>query len=97
MIGFPKPRRRKDDELRRLVSRKPCIICGTWPSDPDHITTRGAGGEDEPDNVWNLCRAHHAERHQIGLLTFIGKYHQAATWLHQHARVDVLFRMNTAV
>ena len=46
------------------------MVCGMTPSDPDHLRTRGAGGE----FVWPLCRAHHVERHQIGIRTFVKKY-----------------------
>ena len=33
-----------------------CIFPGL---DPHHITTRGAGGEDELENIISLCRHHH--------------------------------------
>jgi hypothetical protein len=36
--------------------------------DPDHATTRGAGGHDE--DTWPLCSRHHGERHRIGLSSF---------------------------
>jgi hypothetical protein len=35
-------------------------------SDPDHVTSRGAGGDDVAENVWTLCRRHHVERHNEG-------------------------------
>ena len=39
----------------------------------DHITTRGAGGQDE-GNGWGLCAEHHVERHTLGLKSFAAKY-----------------------
>lgn len=60
----------------------PCVVCESdGPSDPDHIKTRGSGGDDEPGNVWPLCRSHHVERHKIGIETFKSKYPWAWQWL----------------
>ena len=63
-----------------------------WPiiSDPDHVTTRGAGGGDTPDNVMPLCRRHHSERHQIGIGQMIRKYPSYRTWLQLAERTDIL-------
>lgn len=65
----------KDPELIEMVKARPCAACGKHgPSDPDHIRTRGAGGDDLYHNVWPLCRKHHTERHKIGLTTFVARY-----------------------
>lgn len=48
----------------------PCCICfAPPPSDPAHVRSRGAGGRDR-ENVVPLCRSHHCEQHQVGILTF---------------------------
>ena len=52
----------------------PCVVCGRLPSDPDHIKQRGSGGSDDTDNCWPVCRAHHTERHKIGLNSFVKRY-----------------------
>jgi len=46
-----------------------CLACGEPVGDPDHIRTRGAGGDDEQANLRPLCRAHHDARH-AGTLAF---------------------------
>lgn len=53
------------DRIRAM----PCAICGKpGPSDPAHVRSRGAGG------TWRdlvpLCRADHAELHEIGRHSF---------------------------
>lgn len=48
----------------------PCLVCGAAPpSDPAHVTTRGAGGGDRY-NVVPLCREHHDEQHRNGIANF---------------------------
>lgn len=73
------------------------MACGRYPtkdypSDPDHITTRGAGGDDVAINVWPLCRTHHVERHAKGLMYMIEKYETLQLWLQRAGRKDVLDR-----
>lgn len=59
-----------------------CIACGkSGPSDPDHIATRGSGGKDTVENLWPLCRAHHRERHDHGLLHMSQKYSSCDAFL----------------
>lgn len=55
----------------------PCIICGKTKVDIDHIRSRGAGGRDDDFNLWELCRDHHMEKHQISLKRFAEKYPSA--------------------
>jgi len=87
-----KEKRIVDKELLRSVSQMPCLVCNRYPSDPDHITTRGARGDDTPDNVWSLCRTHHQERHKIGLISLINKYPVLESWLLKYGREDILDR-----
>ncbi len=72
---FPKKTRTKDDEALQYVREKACAACGSPPpSDPHHITTRGAGGGDVSENLIALCRQHHNEIHQQGQTRFLVKY-----------------------
>lgn len=92
-------RRRQKRKSGRIVDRNfldqvkalPCLLCG-GVSDPDHITTRGAGGGDVKGNVWPVCRTHHIERGKIGLGTFIKKYPQLIVWLRDNGRNDIIER-----
>ncbi len=36
-----------------------------------HIRTRGAGGDNVPENLLSLCAEHHGEVHAMGLRRFI--------------------------
>lgn len=56
--------------MRCLVNDKHCH----GDTDGDHIKTFGSGGADCHENMWPLCRMHHAEKGQIGTQTFISKY-----------------------
>lgn len=77
-----------------FVKTLPCIACARRPpSDPDHITTRGAGGQDVAVNVWPLCREHHVERHAQGLKHMIDKYPSCKDWLERAGRQDVFDRI----
>ena len=78
---FPKSKRKEDKKLLAAVRKKPCLVCGKVPSDPDHIVTRGAGGGDDVWNVGPLGRRHHNERHRNGLAAMTWKYHGPLEWL----------------
>jgi len=53
-----------------------CFVCGAYPTDADHIRSRGASGGDELKNLNALCRLHHIERHTIGIKSFFRKYYE---------------------
>ena len=44
-----------------------CLLCGCWLDEstinPHHITTRGAGGSDQPENGIALCLPCHVSVH----------------------------------
>lgn len=82
-------------KLLKAVRTLPCLACGGRPSDPDHITTRGAGGKDTAENVWPLCRAHHQERHLKGLGHMIERYRRCLAFLVEHKRVDIFERLKS--
>lgn len=87
---FPKFKRKIDKKLLSEIKKLPCLICNKRPSDPDHITTKGSGGDDDIKNLWPLCRKHHTERHMIGLKQMIKKYQKCEEWLIANERQDVL-------
>lgn len=61
-----KPERIVDRKLLDTYHQMPCLVCSRRPSDPAHIRSRGAGGDDVPWNLAPLCRVHHTEQHQLG-------------------------------
>lgn len=50
-----------------------CVVCKQMAE--KHHKTRGSGGGDDKENLLNLCRKCHTEVHNIGLTTFVRKYH----------------------
>lgn len=70
---LPKPKRIKDSILLAEYRNKPCLICGN-KSDPCHIKSKGSGGNDEVNNLINLCRLHHRESHDLGWFRFSQKF-----------------------
>lgn len=59
----------KSQQALSKVRGSSCVVCSK-PSDPAHIKSRGAGGDDIPDNLIALCRQHHSEQHQRGWVRF---------------------------
>lgn len=56
----------------RWVQMQECRVCGDWPSECAHATSRGAGGD--ATDILPLCPWHHHEQHQIGVRSFEAKY-----------------------
>ena len=88
--AFMKPQRIVNRALLEARKRERCCVCEKYGCDPDHIKTVGAGGDDVENNVWPLCRTHHVERHQLGVLTFIRKHPGAQAWLRLYRRFDMI-------
>lgn len=67
-------------------------------SDPHHLTSRGAGGQDTPENLVSLCREHHNEVEAPwgGIVSMIKKYPRLKDWLKIAGRTDILERGFTA-
>lgn len=84
METIPKPKRIVDEELLERVRNQICLICGTWPCDPTHVRSRGAGGHDVDFNVAPLCRFHHIHQHRFGVFQFLKKYPEFRAWLEDH-------------
>lgn len=87
-----KPKRKVDRSLLDFITTLPCLICQRVPSDPDHITSRGAGGNDSAVNVWPLCREHHTLRHAKGLVWMVQNHVVLQIWLESACRTDILER-----
>ena len=92
VIAFPKPKREGNSKVLEMVRKQRCCACGAWPSDPHHVTTKGAGGGDTGDNVMPLCRRHHTEWHQRGPSLVCSKYGPVLEWLKAHERQDILIK-----
>lgn len=61
-------------DSKTIIRNKTCVVCGSFPTEPAHIKSRGAGGDDAIDNLMSLCRRCHSEQHTIGWITFSKKY-----------------------
>lgn len=56
---------------------KICVICGsTIGVVAHHVKHKGAGGDDDPENLLALCGKHHLEIHAQGCKTFMKKYNK---------------------
>jgi predicted restriction endonuclease len=71
---LPKNLRVVDKKLLAEIRLQPCAACGQKPVDAAHIRSRGAGGDDTPDNLLPLCRSHHVEQHKRGWHLMSDKY-----------------------
>jgi hypothetical protein len=74
----------EDDQLRKHFSRRPCDLCGKYPSphnDGHHIKSRGSHGHDVEENLVTLCRAHHQMIHQYGINKMIAEFPRLETIL----------------
>jgi hypothetical protein len=86
-----KKKRIVDKALTDFIKTLPCMACGrTSNIHAHHVTTRGAGGHDTPENLSPLCATHHTEIHKIGVVKFFTKYPMFKTWLQKAERFDVL-------
>lgn len=95
-MKIPKPKRKTDPHLLRLIRELPCTACGRiGPSDPHHVTSVGAGGGDIPENVMPLCRRHHADVNAPfrGLGWLVREWPSVREWLVDMGREDVLGRL----
>lgn len=63
---FDKKIRKKDRKLLDKYHDFPCLICKYPQSEPAHIKSKGAGGDDVPHNLLNLCHKCHATTHKVG-------------------------------
>lgn len=69
-----KEKRIVDELLLSEIRGQPCLVCRSTQTDPCHIQTRGAGGDDILSNVVAMCRAHHTLQHSLGWVGFIDRF-----------------------
>jgi ERF superfamily len=68
-LSHPEPRRIRDREHVRFVTKHPCLVCGRTPSDPHHLRFaqhRALGRKVSDEFTVPLCRGHHREVHRCG-------------------------------
>jgi hypothetical protein len=69
LLGHPEPRRIRDREHVRFLTKQPCLICARTPSDPHHLRFaqhRSLGRKVSDEFTVPLCRGHHREIHRCG-------------------------------
>ena len=80
-LSHPEPRRVRDREHVRFVTKQACLICGRNPSDPHHlrfVQRQALSCKVSDEYTVPLCRAHHRELHRCA--------DEAAWW--QKAAID---------
>jgi hypothetical protein len=68
-LALPEPRRLRDRDHVRALTKLPCLICGRSPSDPHHLRfaqPRSLGRRVSDEFTVPLCRGHHREVHRCG-------------------------------
>lgn len=86
----PKRKRIVDKKFLKSLKSKTCLTCGSIPpSDPSHMTSVGAGGDDTKENVIPQCRRCHQEW-GMGRFSFLEKNIKLVRWLEYQARWDIL-------
>jgi hypothetical protein len=68
-LSHPEPRRIRDREHVRFLTKQPCLVCGRTPSDPHHVRFaqhRALGRKVSDEFTVPLCRGHHREVHRCG-------------------------------
>ncbi|CUW12400.1 hypothetical protein KSL4_0830 [Leuconostoc inhae] len=82
-------------EYQSLMN-KTCVICGKYPSDLHHLDTVGQGVDRRKTDhlkhrAVQLCREHHNQAHNLGIETFLKRYHLVGIKIDQQiARVHKL-------
>jgi hypothetical protein len=65
-LAHPEPRRVRDREHIRFLTKQPCLVCGRVPSDPHHLRFAqhpALGRKVSDEFTVPLCRGHHREVH----------------------------------
>jgi hypothetical protein len=67
VLAVAAPRRYRNREHLRAVTKQPCLICGRKPSDPHHLRylqPRALGRKASDEFAVPLCRVHHRAVHR---------------------------------
>lgn len=88
-----KPKRIVDKKLLESYREMPCAVCFRYGDVvAHHITTKGAGGDDVPNNLMPLCAFHHRMVHDKGngyMIRMLKHFEQA---LLERGRTDIIER-----
>jgi hypothetical protein len=69
VLAISAPRRYRDREHMRFITKQSCLICGRKPSDPHHlryVQPRALGRKASDEFTVPLCRIHHRLVHRVG-------------------------------
>jgi len=69
VLAMPEPRRIRDRDHVRYVTRQSCLICGRRPTDAHHLRftqDRALSRKVSDEFTVALCRGHHREVHRSG-------------------------------
>jgi len=69
VLALPTPRRVRDREHVKSVTKQPCLICGRRPADAHHlrfVQSPALGRKVSDEFTVPLCRGHHREVHRCG-------------------------------
>lgn len=74
LVAVPKPEVVRDPDFLKWLHEWPCCVpsCSCAQSDAAHIRNRRDHGD--AAMVIPLCRRHHREQHDTGIVTFAAKY-----------------------
>lgn len=88
----PKPDKRIESSgFLAFVRQKPCCVCSApAPSDPHHFGSRGIGRKTDDLRCVPLCRKHHDEFHDKGLVLSLGPERVHTERHFFRAQVDLL-------
>jgi hypothetical protein len=68
-LTHPEPRRFRDKEHVKFVTKQACLVCGRRPADAHHLRFaqhRALGRKVSDEFIVPLCRGHHREAHRCG-------------------------------
>jgi len=78
----------------KYISDEPCIACGHGLENEvcyHHLTSRKAGGSDDPSNLLPVCKRCHMKAHE-SIVKLFNRYPSVRAWLEDNGREDVLAR-----
>jgi hypothetical protein len=79
-LSFQKQPRIKNPELLKKLRKFGCFICNDPVAQVHHLQSRGAHGDDIPENCIPLCFQHHMAIHNEGIKTFSAKHDLPISW-----------------